>query len=648
MDRASDLRSLEAKLRTVPAESLAFHAERNHFSKWLKARTEFALAHALRPRRIADFGSVEGLRRNLVDAIGAYRRERGQAVVADFDREAFDGSGDFHRIGAGSLGGKARGLAFVRRLLAESRLREELAPLTIGVPSAVVLGTDVFDRFLEGNELGDFAVQENDEAEIERRFLAASFPREARADLRAFLEHARHPLAVRSSSLLEDSQYHPFTGVYDTFMLPNDHASLEERLEGLLQAVTRVYASTFSRRAKAYLRTTPYRVEEEKMAVVVQRIVGAGHGGRYYPDFAGVARSHNFYPVAPLKAEDGIAAVALGLGREVVEGGNCLRFCPRHPQHLVQFSSVPDMLRNSQRGFWALELGDARQSGMRESRFELDAAETDGTLAAVASTYSAENDAVYDGIARPGVRLVSFAPVLKHGLFPLAAALDRLLAIAAWGMGAPVEVEFAVTLGRGGQQPELGVLQLRPLAISRESEDLELGDVDPARVLCRSSHVLGNGRVEGVRDVVVVDALGFDRAATQQAAEEVARVNADLSEGERPYLLIGAGRWGSSEPWLGIPVAWEQISGARVIVEAGFEDLKVSPSQGSHFFQNLTSFNVGYFTVNPDAGEGFVDWAWLRAQPAAREAPPVRHLRLAQPLEIRMNGRRNEGVVLKP
>lgn len=648
VDRAGGLKALEDKLRSVPAESLAFHAERNHFSKWLKARTEFALAHALRPRRIADFGSVEGLRRNLIDSIALYRRERAQAVVADFDRASFDGSGDFHRIGAGSLGGKARGLAFVRRVLSEARSREGLADLAMVVPSAVVLGTDVFDRFLEQNELGDFAVQEGAEAEIERRFLAASFPAEARADLEAFLRHARHPLAVRSSSLLEDSQFHAFTGVYETFMLANDDASLEARLERLLRAVKRVYASTFSPRAKAYLRTTPYRLEEEKMAVIVQRIVGAAHGGRYYPDFAGVARSRNFYPVAPLKAEDGIAAVALGLGREVVEGGNCLRFCPRYPQHLVQFSSVQDILRNSQRGFWALELGPAEQPTMRETRFELDAAEADGTLAAVASTYSAENDAVYDGVARPGLRLVSFAPVLKHGLFPLAPALDRLLAIGAWAMGAPVEVEFAVTLGNAGARCELGVLQLRPLALSRESEELELGEVDAGRVLCRSSQVLGNGRVEGVQDVVVVGAHGFDRAASQQAADEVARLNAELSERERPYLLIGVGRWGSSEPWLGIPVAWEQISGARVIVEAGFEDVKVSPSQGSHFFQNLTSFNVGYFTVNPDLGEGFVDWEWLRAQPAVRDAAPVRHLRLAQPLEIRMNGRRNEGIVLKP
>jgi hypothetical protein len=331
-----------------------------------------------------------------------------------------------------------------------------------------------------------------------------------------------------------------------------------------------------------------------------------------------------------------------------VEGGNCLRFCPRHPRRLVEFSSVQDILRNSQRDFWALDLGAPQLAAMRETRYPLEAAEADGTLALLASTYSAENDAVYDGVSRAGLRLVSFAPVLKHGVFPLAEALDALLELGRWGMGAPVEVEFAVTLGGAGSASELGVLQLRPLALSRESEDLDLPEIEPERVLCRSANVLGHGRVEGVRDVVVVDRQGFDRAQSLRAAEQVARVNAELGAGEIPYLLIGVGRWGSSEPWLGIPVAWEQISGARVIVEAGFEDFRVSPSQGTHFFQNLTSFNVGYFTVNPDEGDGYVDWDWLRAQPAASEACGVRHLRLASPLDIRIDGRRNAGLVLKP
>jgi hypothetical protein len=376
------------------------------------------------------------------------------------------------------------------------------------------------------------------------------------------------------------------------------------------------------------------------MAVIVQRVVGAAHGPRFYPDLSGVARSHNFYPTPPLVAADGIAAIALGLGKTVVAEGNCLRFCPRFPRHLPQFSSVRDVLANSQRAFWALDLGGG--TDMRESRYLLEAAETDDTLGAVASTYSRENDAIYDGVSRPGVRVVSFAEILKHESFPLAALLDRLLGIGHWGMGGPVEIEFAVDLA----QRELAFLQLRPLALSHEMLELVIGEVDPATLICRSNRVLGNGRIDDIHDIVVVDRQRFARTSSRQVAGELAQCNARLAG--RPYLLIGVGRWGSADPWLGIPVTWEQISGARVIVEAGFSDFTVAPSQGTHFFQNLTSFNVGYFTVNPDAGDGFVDWDWLAAAPAVRETAYVRHLRFDRAVVVKMNGKQGEGVIAKP
>jgi CheY-like chemotaxis protein len=651
--RARDLRGLEEQLRAVPSESIGYHAARNHFSKWLKARTEFALAQELRPRRVSDFRDAEDLRQGLLRAVGGYRRERTHGLVVDFDRETFDGTADFYRLGGGSLGGKARGLAFTRQLLSLARLDHGVDGVDVGVPQALVVGTDVFDAFLDENGLRDFAIETGDDSLLLERFRAARFPEDARRDLEAFLERASHPLAVRSSSLLEDSQYQPFTGVYDTFMLPNNHPSREVRLRQLLQAIQRVYASTFTRRAKEYIQATPYRLEEEKMAVLLQRVVGAAHGGRYYPDFAGVARSHNFYPTPPLAAGDGISAVALGLGRTVVDGGNCMRFCPRYPQHLVQFSSVADVLENSQRSFWALSLeaAEGEEATAQEVSLGLEAAEADGTLSAVASTWSAENDAAYDGLSRPGVRLVSFAPVLKQRTFPLPGILERLLEVGAWGMGAPVEVEFAVTLSvPPGQPREFGVLQLRPLALSREREELEIGGVEPSRLVCQSSQVLGNGVVDGVRDVVVVDRLRFDRARSRETAQELAELNADLVRAGVPYLLFGVGRWGSRDPWLGIPVAWEQVSGARVIVEAGFKDFKVAPSQGTHFFQSLTSFHIGYFTVNPDMGEGFVDWEWLAAQPALREteASSVRHLRFDRPVVVRVDGRTGRGVILKP
>jgi CheY-like chemotaxis protein len=652
--RASDLKTLEEKLRTVPAESVGFHGERNHFSNWLTARTEFALAHRLRPRRVSDFATLEGLRENLIASIADYRREQAESLVGDFDRHAFDAEAPFFaRIGGGSLGGKARGLAFVRRLLGLHQVHHRFPGVHIGVPPAVVLATDVFDRFLAENGLLDLALHSSDDQELLRRFLAARFPEDALTDLAAFLEAVRCPLAVRSSSLLEDSQYQPFTGVYETFMLPNHQPSTRVRLERLVDAVKRVYASTFSHHAKAYLRATPYRLEEEKMAVILQKVVGGPHGGRFYPEFSGVARSHNFYPVPPLTSEDGVAAVALGMGRSVVEGEKCLTFCPRYPRHLLQFSSVDDMLANSQRQFWALEPGRPEggdpEEALRETRFGLEVAEADGTLYALGSTYSQDNHVVYDGLSRPGVRLVSFAPILKHDVFPLAEILALLLDIGRRGMNRPAEIEFAVRLDvPTGQPREFGFLQMRPLVLSRETAELEIADVETGALVCRSTKVLGNGRLDDLRHVVVVDFHRFDRAQSRQAAGAVARFNAELQSRGAPYLLIGVGRWGSTDPWLGIPVTWDEISGARVIVEAGFRDIRVVPSQGSHFFQNLTSFQVGYFTANPELGEGFVDWDWLAAQPAEAEDGHVRLLRFEQPLVVKMNGRQNQGVIHKP
>ena len=637
---AHDLKSLEEGLRAAPADSIAYHAARNHFSSWLKARTEFALADELRPRKLSDFPDPESLRTWLIECIARYRRARSLVAVADFDRATFDPRDGFHRIGGGSLGGKARGLAFMRKLLGDKPVTAGLDAV-VTVPAAVVLATDVFDRFLDDNDLRDAALNATDDDELERRFLAARLPGDVCDDLAALLPRLDTPLAVRSSGLLEDSQHQPFAGVYETFMLANRDANLATRLDALHRAILRVYASMFSSRAKRYIAATPYRLEEEKMAVILQRVVGRTHGGRFYPDLSGVARSHNFYPTPPLVASDGVAAIALGLGRTVVAEGNCLRFCPRYPRNLVQFSSVRDILANSQRAFWALDL-DGGSGDMRETRYELDAAELDGTLAPIGSTYSRENDAIYDGVSRPGVRVVSFSAILKHDSFPLAALLDRLLAIGHWGMGGPVEIEFAVDLAR----KELAFLQLRPLALSHEMLELVIGDIAPAQLVCRSSRVLGNGRIDDIHDIVVVDRQRFARASSRQVASEIAQYNAELAG--RSYVLIGVGRWGSADPWLGIPVSWDQISNARVIVEAGFADVKVAPSQGTHFFENLTSFNIGYFTVNPDAGDGFVDWDWLAGVPAVRQTPYVRHLHFDRPVVVKVNGKQGEGVILKP
>ncbi len=651
--RAHDLRELIEKLAEVPAESIAWHGSKNHFSNWLKARTEFALAERLRAKTVAEYDGLEQLRADLIKVLSDYRRERDKVVVADFDRSSYDPELSLYRIGGGSLGGKARGLAFVNRLLNETRIGDRYPGIRIAVPRAAVIGTDVFDEFLETNELKDLAIQCESDREISDRFLAAPFPREAFEDLKVFLAQTAEPLAIRSSGLLEDSPYQPFAGVYKTYMLPNRNKSLDQRLIQLISAVKRVYASTFSQRAKSYLGMTPYRLEEEKMAVIVQRVVGSARDDRFYPDFAGVARSHNFYPTPPLKAEEGIVAVAAGLGRTVVDGATCFRFSPAHPQVQIGASSMHEILDNSQREFYAMDLSrepvrtDAEGDEM--VLCNLAEAEKHGVLAAIASTYSPDNDRLSEGIGRPGMRVVTFAPILNQNLFPLAELLRELLEIGVQGTSAPVEIEFAVNLTvPKGEQPEFGFLQMRPLAMASEAEELEIGHVLSSQLVCRSDSVLGNGRIADLTDVIVVDRDTFDRSRSAEVAAEVARLNAKLQGEDRPYLLIGVGRWGSNDPHLGIPVQWNEIAGARVIIESGFKDMQVTPSQGTHFFQNLTSCNVGYFTVNPAAGEGFIDWDWLSAAKPVEQSEFVRWLRFDGPLLIKMSGRTGEGVVLKP
>jgi CheY-like chemotaxis protein len=652
--RATDLNSLEELLQTVPAESIAYHGERNHFSRWLTARTEFILAQKFRPRKVSDFSTIEDLRQNLVDSISEYRREQSDVLIGDFKPAAFQSGGSyFLRIGSGSLGGKARGLAFVRHLLHKRRFARRFPHVKISVPPTVVIATDFFDRFLSENNLLDFAMHATDDAEIQQRFLEATLPISLMEDLQAYLAEARYPVAVRSSSLLEDSQYQPFTGVYETYMLGNQGGDPAYRLNQLCEAIKLVYASTFSAHAKAYVRATPFRLEEEKMAVILQQVVGSFFGERFYPDFSGVARSRNFYPVPPMAFEDGIAAVALGLGRAVVDGGKCLRFCPRYPSHLVQFSSMDDFLHQSQTEFWALPLNrqpmESSPVALREARFSLDIAEADGTLDALGSTYSADNDRITDGLGRAGIRIVTFAPVLKYGVFPLAALLNELMAEGENAFGQPVEIEFAVRLARpSGTPAEFGFLQIRPLVHAHEAEELQLEMVDRSKLIAQSTKVLGNGRVGNLLDVIVVDTQRFERGHSQEVVGHVSYFNAKLVGENRPYLLVGVGRWGSNDPWLGIPVEWDDISGAAVILEAGFRDFHVTPSQGSHFFQNLSAFQIGYFTVNPDLGDGMVDWEWLAAQSSVEERGCVRHLEFARPVTVLMNGRAGAGMILRP
>jgi CheY-like chemotaxis protein len=653
--RAFDLQSLEQQLADVPEESLKYHAERNHFSNWLKARTEFWLAHKLRPRKLSDFSTIEDMRQDLISSLRHYRKLRHRGIITNFKKESFDPESGFARIGGGSLGGKARGLSFVSTLINNYQIQNQFENVRVYIPPAVVLGTDVFDAYLNENDLREFALQSTDDVEITKRFLKAKkFPEEILADLAAFLDLITEPLAVRSSSLLEDSQYHPFAGVYETYFIPNQHENPLIRLSELLTTIKKVYASTFYKGSKSYIQVTSYQPEEEKMAVIIQKMVGADHNNRFYPDFSGVAKSYNFYPIPPQKSSDGAVSVALGLGKTVVDGGKTVKFSPAHPNHLPQFFSVKETLRNNQTYFYALDLSSNSQENyethdVQIKQYSLADAEEDGTLNYVGSTYSHDNDAISDGLSRLGPRIVSFAPVLKHKNFPLPQILELLLEMGGWGMGTSIEIEFAVRMSvKQNEQKEFGLLQMRPVMLKREIEELKIDVIDKSQLLCESPWVLGHGILEDIKDIVYVDYDSYDRSKSKEVALEISSLNSTLVAEKTPYLLIGVGRWGSLDPWLGIPVNWDQISGASAIVESSFKDFMVTPSQGSHFFQNLTSFMIGYFTVNSFKDEGFVDWDWLQKQKVINEKKYTKHSRLKNPLTIKMNGQQNKGIIIKP
>jgi CheY-like chemotaxis protein len=654
--RATNLKQLEEHLQTVPDECIQFHAKRNHFSNWLKARTEFWLAHKLRPQKVEDFPSTTELRNDLIGALRLYLETRQLGIITEFSKESFDPQNSFARIGTGSVGGKARGLGFINTLINNYNIRDRFEGVEISVPSAVVIATDVFDRFLLENKLENFILESKSDEEVLQRFTDAPyFPPDVVFRLIDFLEIMHEPLAVRSSSLLEDSQYQPFAGVYQTYMLPNKNSDPTVRLHELLESIKLVYASTFSKNAKDYMKATPYRLEEEKMAVIIQRMVGTSHHNRFYPEFAGVAKSYNFYPVPPQKSEDGIVQVALGLGYTVVEGHNSVRFCPKYPRHLMQFFTTKETIRNAQQEYLALDLTATFSHENHETpdvmikHYDLNTAEEDNTLFYVGSTYSPEDDSVYDGVSRAGKRVVTFAPVLKHRIFPLPEILDLILEMGTWGMGTHIEVEFAVNMNTPpGEPKEFAMLQIRPLVMNLEFEELDVDQFVRENLICQSEQVLGNGAVQDIYDIVVVDSDKFDRSKSKETAHEVSEINGRLLSEHRPYVLIGMGRWGSMDPWLGIPVTWDQISGASVIVESGFKDIDVTPSQGSHFFQNITSFRVGYFTVNTSHNLGFIDWDWLKEQPAFQEFNHVRHLRFDKPFSAKINGRKNKGVIMKP
>jgi hypothetical protein len=652
---ASDLRTLEKAVRSVSDETLVHHGERDDFSTWLMARTEFDLARRLRSRKVREFQSPGELREYLADTLRDWRKGFRTGEVEEWHGETFEDDTDFVRIGGGSLGGKGRGLAFINYLLGRYHIGDRFSGVRVFVPPTVVIGTDSFDAFMEGLDTGgiDLYAFSGDQEEasardraLRRVFLKGSLPEETVESLNAFLRQVRYPLAVRSSSLMEDSVAEPFAGVYDTFMLRNSHPNREVRLGELCAAVKLVYASLFRCDSLGYMEFTPHRLEEEKMAVVIQEVVGGKHGGYLYPDVSGVAKSWNFYPLTGMRAEDGVVSAALGFGKTVVDGGRCVRFNPGKPG--VQFSTTKALLDNSQRDFYAMSCeGAYPEMDFALEKLQIESAEEHGTLSNLASVYSQQNDMITDGTFGDGPRIITLAGILKQDGFQFSNALSFLLEAGKTAFATDIELEFALSLKRSGGKltGDLGLLQMRPMVCGAGGVDAEILDETTAFCVCES--VLGNGSIRGIRDIIYVPSRGFDRSHTRKAATHIERINRRLKASGRRCVLIGPGRWGSADHWLGIPVGWRQISTARCMVEVPFGDMEVTPSQGTHFFHNITSLGIGYFTVT-SSPPSRLDEDWLLGLKPLENTGFVRHIRFDEPLRIEMDARAQRGVILKP
>lgn len=661
--RAHDIRELQQKLALVDEDSIRYHSKHNHFSMWLMARSEFDLAEELRPKRPEDFSGIESLRHHIIQVLRTAHESR-RGAISDFSRAHFE-SDLMTRLGDGAMGGKARGIAFLYSRLADYA-HELPEGLDVRFPKSTVIASEHFDAFLTKNDLG-FVHTCDDDTEMDRRFLAARLPTSLESDLAFFLGVVDGPLAVRSSSMLEDSLHQPFAGIYTTLMIPNNAPDPHTRLRQLCAAIKLVYASTFHKNARSYLQSTGKLVEDEKMSVIIQRLVGRRLGERFYPSFAGVAESYNFYPIGAQKAEDGVVHLALGLGRFVVDGGAAMRFNPRMPGVLPPHTSIKGLLHNTQRTFYALDMSrecrELREDLMSTVHpFDLKAAEDDGSLAPVGSVYSADDRRVRDDLSLTGPRLVTFNNILRHKAIPLAETLSFILDVVEEGMGGPVELEFACDMGDWGKRvrrgkkkenPALYLLQLRPFAALAKRSGKAALQLAPEECICVSSRSLGHGIDQSISDIVYVALERWTAAANKAVAAQVAELNDALGKEGRPYLLIGPGRWGSADEWLGIPVKWSQISNVQVIVEASPAGYDVEPSQGTHFFQNITSLRLGYITLPPGAAKStgstdFLDWAWLDAQPAYRETAHLRHLRLQEPLTVVLNGPDGRGSIARP
>ena len=650
--RVSSLKELQDNIFKIPADSLVRHIRRNHMSRWLTARAIFPVSAFLKHVTWHKLQDVDAHRQIIFDAIVQYRRMKNIGIVAEFDRLKFDRYAHFARIGEGSLGGKGRGLAFLDKVIKAHPELEQYENAQVSIPKTVVLCTDFFDEFMDKNNLWSIALSDADDEVILQHFLKAQLPDSLIADFFTFFDAINAPIAVRSSSLLEDSHYQPFAGIYSTYMIPYLDDKYE-MLRMLACAIKGVYASVYYRDSKAYMLATQNVIDQEKMAVILQEVIGEQHGDLYYPTFSGVLRSLNYYPIGDETAEEGIASLALGLGKYIVDGGQTLRVSPYHPTQVLQTSEMETALTETQTRFYALDMSHVGDDfkvddGFNIKKVRVKQADQDGTLTYIASTYDPVDQIIRDGIYEGGRKVISFCGVLQQGIFPLPELLQMAQKYGAEEMRRPVEIEFACNLN-DDRTGELYLLQIRPIVDSKQVLDEDLQKIPDDECLLRSYNSLGHGISEDVVDVVYVKTgEDFTAANNPMIASHIERINQKFLNAGTNYVLIGPGRWGSSDYWLGIPVKWPHISAARVIVESGLKNYHVDPSQGTHFFQNLTSFGVGYFTINTYTGDGVFQQSVLDAMPAVEETEFVRHVRFERPLKIMMDGKKQHGVVLLP
>ena len=647
--RVHNLKELQNVIFSIPAESLLYHITRNHISRWLYSRAIFPVAEFLKQISWKDLQDIDAHRQIIFEAIVKYRKMKNQGVVAVFERDRFDRYSNFARIGDGSLGGKGRGLAFIDNMVKRHAEFEEFENASVVIPKTVVLCTDIFDEFMDMNQLYQVALSDADDETILRAFLRAKLPDRLVEDFFAFFDVVKSPIAIRSSSLLEDSHYQPFAGIYSTYMIPY-LTDKYEMLRMLSDSIKGVYASVYYKDSKAYMQATSNVIDQEKMAVILQEVVGTQYGDRFYPSISGVARSINYYPINDELAEEGTVSLALGLGKYIVDGGLTLRVCPYHPDKVLQTSEMEMALRETQTRFYALDLKNLGQNFSLDDGFNLlklpvKEAENDGALTYIASTYDPYDMVIRDGIYPGGRKVITFANILQHDVFPLARILQLAQKYGQGEMRRPVEIEFAVNLDAKEKKGVFYLLQIRPMVDMKADLNEDLNTIPEDQLLLKSVNSLGQGIMDDIQDVIYVKTDGYSASNNQLIAYDIEKLNKRFLDEGKHYILVGPGRWGSSDTWLGIPVKWPNISAARVIVEAGLTNYRVDPSQGTHFFQNLTSFGVGYFTINAYMNDGLYNQELLNSMPAVEETKFLRWVHFDKPLTVKMNGKKKIGVV---